>query len=208
MFFSLGVVVTFGVGGLTGLHLGAVPTNLLLHNTYFVVGHFHLTMAVAALLGAYAATYFWFPKMFGRLMNEKWGKVHFWSTILPILYIFCGMFVVGYAGMQRRIYNPYEYNFLAHLIYLNRYISIAAFIAFFSQFIFLGNFLYSLRKGPVASANPWDVGTLEWTISSPPPFHNFDKIPVVHNGPHEFSHPKLSNRDWISQTEFLEGVSS
>jgi cytochrome c oxidase subunit 1 len=208
MLFSLGLVITFGVGGLTGLHLGAVPTNLLLHNTYFVVGHFHLTMAVAALLGTLAATYFWFPKMFGRMMDERLGKIHFWTTFIPILYIFCGMFVVGYAGMHRRIYNPYEYNFISHLIYMNRYISIAAFIAFFSQLIFVFNLVKSIKSGAVASANPWEVGTLEWTISSPPPFHNFDKIPVVHNGPHEFSHPKLQGRDWISQTEYLDGVST
>ncbi|NCN27976.1 cytochrome-c oxidase [bacterium] len=209
MLFSLGVVITFGIGGLTGLHLGAVPTNLLLHNSYFVVGHFHLTMAVASLLGTYAAVYFWFPKMFGKMLSEKLAKIHFWTSFLPIMVIFVGMMVAGYAGMHRRIYNPYEYTYLEHLLFLNRYISLAAFLAFASQFIFLFNFFYSWKKGEVAGSNPWKVGTLEWTTPTPVPVHNFDVIPEVFNGPHEFSHPKLGDsRDWISQTEYLEGIST
>lgn len=208
MLFSLGVVLTFGIGGLTGLHLGAVSTNILLHNTYFVVGHFHLTMAVAALLGAYAAIYFWFPKMFGRMLDEKLGKIHFWTSIIPIFVIFVGMFFVGYAGMHRRIYNPYEYEYLKPLLGLNRYIGLAVAIAFFAQFIFFYNFFKSMFFGKIAERNPWNVGTLEWIAETPVPHHNFDTIPVVYNGPHEFSHPKVTDRDWISQTEFIEGVST
>lgn len=207
MYFTLGTVFTFGLGGLTGLHLGAVATNVLLHNTYFVVGHFHLTMAVAALLGSFAGVYFWFPKMFGRMMSERLGKIHFWMTFIPVVYIFCTMFILGYAGMHRRIYNPYEYTFLQHLMGLNRYISIAAFIAFFGQFLFVWNFVKSWRSGAKASNNPWNVTTLEWTIPSPPPHHNFDKDPVVYQGPHEFSNPKMKDRDFIMQNEFVEGVS-
>jgi cytochrome c oxidase subunit 1 len=207
MLFSLGVVITFGIGGLTGLHLGAVGTNILLHNTYFVVGHFHLTMAVAALLGAFAAVYFWFPKMFGRMMDEKLGRIHFWLSIIPILIIFIGMFFVGYAGMHRRIYNPYEYEYIKPMLGLNRYIGLAVLIAFLAQFIFYYNFFKSMFYGKVAERNPWKVGTLEWIPETPVPHHNFDTIPVVYNGPHEFSHPKVTDRDWISQTEFVEGVS-
>jgi cytochrome c oxidase subunit 1 len=207
MWFTLGTVFTFGLGGLTGLHLGAVSTNVLLHNTYFVVGHFHLTMAVASLLGSFAGVYFWFPKMFGRMMDEKLGKIHFWLTFWPVVYIFCTMFVLGYAGMHRRIYNPYEYKFLENLVGLNRYISIAAFTAFAAQFLFLFNFVKSAIKGEKASSNPWNVGTLEWTIPSPPPHHNFDTIPTVYNGPHEYSHPAFKDRDFIYQSEYLEGFS-
>jgi len=207
MWFSIGVVFTFGLGGLTGLHLGAVTTNIILHNTYFVVGHFHLTMAVAALLGAYAGMYFWFPKMYGRMMNEKWGKAHFWLTFAPVVFIFMAMMVMGYGGMHRRIYNPYEYNYLKHLIGLNQAVSIAAIITGAAQLIFVWNFFYSMYKGPKAEKNPWQVGTLEWTISSPPPFHNYDVIPPVYNGPHEFSHPAMKERDYIYQTEYIEGVS-
>lgn len=201
MLFALGTVFTFGLGGLTGLHLGAASTNMLLHNTYFVVGHFHFTMAVAALLAGFGATYYWFPKMFGRMLSEKVGKVHFWLSIVPIVFIFCGQMVAGYAGMHRRIYNPYEYNYLQDLLPLNQYIGIAVGIAFFAQFIFLGNVLYSMYKGKKAEDNPWEVGTLEWTLSSPPPHYNFAEIPVVNHGPHEFSHPARTDRDWTAQTE-------
>lgn len=207
MWFSLGTVFTFGLGGLTGLHLGAVGTNVLLHNTYFVVGHFHLTMAASSLLGAFAATYFWFPKMFGRMLNEKLGKWHFWLSVIPIVYVFTTMFVLGYAGMHRRIYNPYEYSYLRHLLNLNRYIGIMAATVILAQLIFAYNFFWSIFKGPKAGNNPWEVGTLEWTIPSPPAHHNFDVIPTVYNGAHEYSNPKMTKKDWIGQDEFVEGVS-
>jgi cytochrome c oxidase subunit 1 len=118
------------------------------------------------------------------------------------------MFFVGYAGMHRRIYNPYEYEYLKPLLGLNRYIGLAVAIAFFAQFIFFYNFFKSMFFGKVAERNPWNVGTLEWIPETPVPHHNFDTIPVVYNGPHEFSHPKVTDRDWISQTEFIEGVST
>ena len=141
------------------------------------------------------------------MMNEKLGKIHFWLTFLPVCYIFCAMFVLGYAGMHRRIYNPYEYKFLEHLMPMNRFISVAAFTAFFGQFVFLFNFIKSIKSGAKAGDNPWNVGTLEWTTPSPPPHHNFDTIPTVFNGPHEYSNPAMKSRDWISQSEWVEGVS-
>jgi len=207
MWFCIGMVFTFGLGGLTGLHLGAVATNMLLHNTYFVVGHFHLTMAASALLGGFAAIYFWFPKMFGRMMNEKLGKLHFWLSFVPIVYLFSTMLIIGYAGMHRRIYNPNEYQFLKHLWHMNQYISYAAFTVIIGQIVFFWNLFYSMWRGPIAGPNPWQVGTLEWTVSSPPPHHNFDVIPTVYNGPHEFSHPLVKDRDFIRQDEYIEGVS-
>jgi cytochrome c oxidase subunit 1 len=207
MWFALGVVFTFGLGGLTGLHLAAVSSNALLHNTYFVVGHFHLTMAVAALLASFAGIYFWYPKMFGRMMDERLGKIHFWFTFVPVVFIFCAMFILGYSGMHRRIYNPYEYNYLRHLLSISRVMMFMVFTVFFGQAIFFYNFFRSMRKGKVAGNNPWNVGTLEWTVPSPPPHHNFDVIPTVYNHAHMYSHPKVTDRDWISQTEFIEGVS-
>ncbi|NCN39836.1 cytochrome-c oxidase [bacterium] len=207
MLFSLGMVFTFGLGGLTGLHLAAVSTNIMLHNTYFVVGHFHLTMAASSLLASYAAVYFYFPKMYGRMMNKRLGQAHFWLSFVPIVYIFVTMMIVGYAGMHRRTYNPYEYNYLQHLLALNQYIGVAVAIAFFAQFIFVFNYWRSRHHGVKCGSNPWEIGTLEWTIPSPAPYYNFKEIPVVHNGPHELSNPKTPGRLFIPQDEYVEGVS-
>jgi cytochrome c oxidase subunit 1 len=201
MLFALGVVFVFGLGGLTGLHLGAIGTDVYLHDSYFVVGHFHLTMAAAVLLGSFAGIYFWFPKIFGRRMSETLGTWHFWLTVVPITLVFCGMLVLGYGGMQRRLYNPWAYDFLRPLQPLNVWISRFAFIAGGAQLLFVLNFFQSLVSGERAGDNPWKVGTLEWTLSSPPPHHDFDEIPVVVNGPHELSNPAVRGRDWVAQDE-------
>jgi len=204
MLFSLGVVFVFGLGGLTGLHLATTTTDLYLHDTYFVVGHFHYTMAASVLLGGFAGTYFWFPKMFGRMMNETLAKIHFWGTMIPLNGIFFGMLLVGYGGMHRRIYNPFVYESLQRLIPVNTIITISAILMGAFQLVFVYNFILSLRKGPKAEQNPWQVGTLEWTIPSPPPHHNYDDIPVVKCGPHEFGNPNLkTGRDFQYQTEEL-----
>ncbi|MCB9094515.1 MAG: cbb3-type cytochrome c oxidase subunit I [Halobacteriovoraceae bacterium] len=204
MLFSLGVVFVFGLGGLTGLYLGTVSTDLYLHDTYFVVGHFHYTMAASVLLGGFAAIYFWFPKMFGRMMNETMAKVHFWGTMIGLNGVFFGMMVVGHAGMHRRLYNPFVYEFLQKLIPINTFITYSAFVMGFAQLPFLWNFFHSLVKGKVAESNPWEVGTLEWTLPSPPVNYNFEEIPVVQCGPHEFGNPNLpEGKDFQYQTEKL-----
>lgn len=203
MLFSLGVVFVFGLGGLTGLYLATVSTDLYLHDTYFVVGHFHYTMAASVLLGGFAATYFWFPKMFGRMMNETLGKWHFWISMIGLNGIFMGMMVIGHAGMHRRIYNPFVYEFLQNLIPLNMFITISALTMGAAQLFFVYNFIYSMYKGPIASQNPWEVGTLEWTIPSPAPHYNFKEVPTVKCGPHEFGNPNLSGKDFQYQTEEL-----
>lgn len=202
MLFSLGVVFVFGLGGLTGLYLATVTTDLYLHDTYFVVGHFHYTMAASVLLGGFAGTYFWFPKMFGRMMNERLGKIHFWISMVGLNGIFMGMMVIGYAGMHRRIYNPFVYEFLQNLKPLNMFITVSALTMGAAQLVFVYNFIHSMFKGPIASQNPWEVGTLEWTIPSPAPHYNFKDIPVVRCGPHEFGNPNLTNgKDFQYQTE-------
>lgn len=203
MLFALGVVFVFGLGGLTGLYLATVSTDLYLHDTYFVVGHFHYTMAASVLLGGFAGTYFWFPKMFGRMMNERLGKIHFWITMLGLNGVFMGMMIVGYAGMHRRIYNPFVYEFLQNLIPINMFITISALTMGFAQLFFVYNFVHSIYRGKESGQNPWEVGTLEWTIPSPAPHYNFAEIPVVKCGPHEFGNPNLKGKDFQYQTEEL-----
>jgi cytochrome c oxidase subunit I len=207
MLFSLGVVFVFGLGGLTGLHLGTVTTDLYLHDTYFVVGHFHYTMAASVLLGGFAGIYFWMPKMFGVMMNETLAKVHFWITMVGLNGVFFGMLILGYGGMHRRLYNPFWYEFLQKLIPINTFVTWSAILMGFAQFFFLWNFIYSLIKGKKAKDNPWEVGTLEWTIPSPAPHYNFDSIPVVKCGPHELGNPALGEeKDFQYQTEELAKV--
>ncbi len=204
MLFSLGVVFVFGLGGLTGLYLGTVTTDLYLHDTYFVVGHFHYTMAASVLLGGFAATYFWMPKMFGTMMNEFWAKVHFWITMMGLNGVFFAMMLVGYGGMHRRIFNPFIYEFTQKLIPLNMFATWSAIIMGFAQIIFVVNFVHAVFfKKQKASDNPWEVGTLEWTIPSPAPHFNFKEIPVVKCGPHELGNPNLQGKDFQYQTEEL-----
>lgn len=204
MLFSLGVVFVFGLGGLTGLYLGTVTTDLYLHDTYFVVGHFHYTMAASVLLGGFAATYFWMPKMFGTIMNEFWAKVHFWITMMGLNGVFFAMMLVGYGGMHRRLFNPFIYEFTQKLIPLNAFATWSAIIMGFAQIIFVINFVHAVFfKKQKASDNPWEVGTLEWTIPSPAPHYNFKDIPVVKCGPHELGNPNIQGKDFQYQTEEL-----
>jgi len=206
MLFSLGVLFVFGLGGLTGIFLGTISTDLYLHDTMFVVGHFHFTMAAASFLATFAGIYFWFPKMYGRMMNETLGKAHFWTSVIGITLVFGGQMLVGYAGQQRRLYDPYQYTYLQHLHAWNHWTSMAAFGLGLSQLLFVVNFFQSMIAGKKADNNPWEIGTLEWEIPSPPPHHNFDVIPTVRRGPHEYANPdarKLLGRDYLTQTEEL-----
>lgn len=208
MLFSLGVVFVFGLGGLTGLYLASSSIDLYLHDTYFVVGHFHYTMAASVLLGGFAGTYFWFPKMFGRMLDERLAKWHFWLTMVPLNGIFTGMMLMGYAGMHRRLYNPFIYEFMEKLIPVNKFVTYSAVAMGLAQFVFLYNFFktifFSKEEAP---ANPWEVGTLEWEIPSPAPHYNFKEIPHVKCGPHEYGNPNLkTGRDYQFQTEELVEV--
>jgi cytochrome c oxidase subunit 1 len=202
MVYALCVLVVFAIGGLTGMFLGTVTTDVYLHDTFFVVGHFHFVMAAAILFGAFAALTYWFPKTFGRLMNERVARWHAVLTLVLMIVTFGGMLVVGAGGMMRRLYDPSTYAYLRPHLPLNRGISHAAFALFAVQFLFIGNFLWSLFRGEKAPANPWDAATLEFTIASPPPRENFDAIPVVQRGPHEYAHPDArAGRDYLAQDE-------
>jgi cytochrome c oxidase subunit 1 len=206
MLFSLGVIFVFAVGGLTGIYLATVSTDLYLHDTMFVVGHFHFTMAAATFLAIFAGIYFWFPKMFGRMMDEGLGKAHFWLSLVFITLVFMGQMITGWAGQPRRMWDPHQYEFLKHLAPLNRWTSFFGFALGASQILFMVNFFKNAFGKKTAVANPWEVGTLEWTVPSPPPHHNFDVIPTVVRGPYELSNPLVEQRlgrDWIAQDEEL-----
>jgi cytochrome c oxidase subunit I len=205
MLFALGMVFVFGAGGLTGLLLGTISTDIYLHDTMYVVGHFHLTMAAASFLGSFAALYFWFPKMYGKETDETLGKIHFWGSVIFITLVFGGQLIAGYSGQHRRLFEPYQYTYIKHLAPLNRWTSYAAFALGATQLIFVVNFIKSILMGKKASQNPWEISTLEWThCASPPVYHNFDIVPTVVRGAHEYADPEVKKkfgRDYLDQVE-------
>ncbi len=201
MLFALGFVSLFVAGGISGPFLAQPVLDIQLHDTYFVVGHFHLIMGVASIFGIFAATYYWFPKMFGRMMSESLGRWHFFITLIGTYAIFMPMHYLGMAGHLRRYSQLTELNYLKGLVPLQQFMTYAAFITIAGQFIFLFNLFWSLKFGKKASDNPWEATTLEWTTTTPPPHDNFaGQIPVVYNGPYEYSVPGAP-RDFVMQTE-------
>jgi len=201
MLYAIGFVSLFVSGGLSGPFLAQPVLDIQLHDTYFVVGHFHLIMGVAAIFGMFAATYYWFPKMFGRMMNETWGRVHFFITLLGTYAIFMPMHYLGIAGGTRRYSQYTEVAYLAKLMPIHGFMTYAAIITIAAQFIFVINLFWSMFKGPKASDNPWEATTLEWTTATPPPHDNFGGVtPVVHNGPYEYGVP-AGGRDYVMQTD-------
>jgi cytochrome c oxidase subunit I len=200
MLFAIGFVSLFVAGGITGLVLGQTSLDLPMHDTYFVTAHFHLVMGVASIFGMFAATYFWFPKMFGRHMNESLGKFHFWITFIGVYCIFVPMHTMGIVGMPRRFAQFTEYEYLKTLHPLVVFVSIAAITTVLVQIVFYFNLFWSIFKGKRATDNPWDATTLEWVTSSPPPHDNFaGHLPVVYRGPYEFAVPGAAN-DFVMQT--------
>jgi cytochrome c oxidase subunit I len=185
LLFAVGVMVVFSVGGLTGLYLADVPIDLYLHDTYFVVGHFHLTMAAAVVLGLFAALYHWYGKMFGRLLDRRLGILHFWATLLPLLGVFGLMMWMGHAGLPRRLFDIGGYELFRPLRGVNHLASWLGYLLGAAQLVFVWNFLVSLRRGAPAGDDPFALPTLEWRVSSPPPPENFESDPQVTRGPHD-----------------------
>jgi cytochrome c oxidase subunit 1 len=201
MLFAIGFVSLFVSGGLSGPFLAQPVLDIQLHDTYFVPAHFHLIMGVAAIFGIFAATYFWFPKAIGRMMNETMGRWHFWLTLIGTYAIFMPMHYLGMAGHPRRYSQLTELKYLQGLLPLQKFITYAAFVTIGAQLIFLVNLVWSLFKGEKASDNPWDCTTLEWITATPPPHDNFGgHTPVVHHGPYEYSVPGAA-KDFILQTD-------
>ena len=199
MLFSIGLVSFFVSGGLTGIILGNSALDIQLHDTYFVVAHFHLVMGSASFFGMVAGVYHWFPKMFGRMMNQTLGYVHFWVTFVGVYLVFFPMHYIGIAGFPRRYYSFTGYDFTTKYHDLNSAISIAAIITFAAQLVFLYNFIRSIFWGKKATQNPWKSNTLEWTTPINPEHGNWEgEIPVVYRWPYDYSKPGADD-DFIPQ---------
>ena len=198
MLHAIGFVSMFVIGGLTGIFVAATPVDLYLHDTYFVVGHLHYVLFGGSLFGIFAGITFWYPKMFGRMLNESLGKLHFVLTFLFFNGAMFPMFILGIAGMPRRIYDYQGYAHLAHVGGINRMMSVSAFCLLAAQVLFIANFFWSLFAGKKAGDNPWQANTLEWATSSPPPHGNFTKALTVYHGPYEYSVPGRKE-DWLPQ---------
>ena len=200
MMFALGFISVFVTGGLGGMFLAQPSLDIFLHGTYFVVGHFHMVMGVAAIFGMFAGTYYWFPKMFGRMMNETLGKIHFWFTFVGVYCIFMPMHFIGLEGNPRR-YSQFVNAFIQPLMPVHKFMTVAALSTGIIQFLFFFNLFWSIFKGPKAPNNPWESTSLEWTVSSPPPFDNFAGVhPVVNHGAYEYGEEK-DGKDYVMQTD-------
>ena len=201
MWFAIGGLSVFVFGGVTGIFNGSAPADIFIHDTLFVVAHFHSTLFSAVFLGGFCAIYYWYPKMFGRVMDEFWGKVHFAGTYLGFLAVFVPMHLVGVGGMVRRVADHTKYDLFIPLQPWNEWMTVAAIVLFLFQFVFAVNFIRSLYWGREAGENPWGGTTLEWTTPSPPPHGNWPgAIPEVHNAPYEYGVPGIDG-EWVSQDQ-------
>jgi cytochrome c oxidase subunit I len=198
MLWALAFVAEFLIGGVTGIFLGSSGTDIYLHDSYFVVAHFHYTFFPIAIIAVFAAITYWYPKMFGRMMNETLGKIHFWGTVIPFNFIFIPLFVLGVAGQHRRIFS---YQGFAQLstpgMQGYRVVATTALVVMLLfQIPFLVNFFRSMVRGEKAGPNPWRANTLEWAAASPPPHGNFAQMPHVYRGPYEYAAPGRDEDYW------------
>ena len=200
MLFALAFLPMFGIGGLTGLPLGLASADIHLHDTYYVIAHFHYVVAPGTIFAIFAGIYYWFPKMTGRKLNDALGHLHFWPSLILMNCIFAPMFIQGLAGMSRRLYDGGEqYAHVQGVLGLHKMISISAWLMGLVQLIFIVNLIWSLYKGKkVESDNPWDATTLEWATPTPPGHGNFEFEPVVYRAPYEYSVPGAS-KDFTPQ---------
>ncbi len=206
MLFSIALVSTFITGGLTGIILGDSALDINVHDTYFVVAHFHIVMGLSAIFGLFAGVYHWYPKMYGRMMSKKLGYVHFWVTFVAAYGVFFPMHFLGMAGLPRRYYTNTAFPMFDNLAEINVVISIFAIIGFAAQLVFLFNFFYSIRRGQKAPQNPWRSNTLEWTTPVEHIHGNWPgEIPAVHRWAYDYSKPGMEE-DFVPQTTpLMEG---
>ena len=200
MLFALAFLPMFGIGGLTGLPLGLAPTDIPLHDTYYVIGHFHYVVAPGTIFALFAGLYYWYPKVTGRFMNNTLGKIHFWGSIVCMNGIFFPMLIEGLAGVSRRLYDGgAQYSHAQGVLHWNVVMSISAWALAVFQLAFVFNFFWSMKKGKKAeSDNPWEATTLDWQTPTPPPHGNFASVPEVYRGPYDYSVPNTS-QDFIPQ---------
>ena len=204
MMFSIGMVSTFISGGLTGIILADSALDITVHDTYFVVAHFHIVMGFSAVNAMFAGVYHWFPKMFGRMLNQKLGIVHFWLTLVSGYGVFFPMHFLGLAGVPRRYYTNSEFPLFDSFVDMNVLMTVFAIIASLAQFIFFFNFFYSIFRGPRAPQNPWRSNTLEWTTPVEHIHGNWPgELPTVHRWPYDYSKPGKAE-DFVPQTVPLE----
>ncbi|MBI1914405.1 MAG: cbb3-type cytochrome c oxidase subunit I [Planctomycetes bacterium] len=199
---ALAFVSMFIIGGLSGIFMAATPVDVYIHDTYFIVAHLHYVLFMSSIFGIFGAVYMWFPKMFGRLMSEFWGKVHFALTFIFSNCVFFPMHIIGVMGHPRRYADSTAFEFLRGAHGLNIFMTVSAMLLGLAQVIFLANFLISLFRGQPAGRNPWHSNSLEWSAPSPPPHGNFETTPVVYRGPYEFASPEVPE-DYLPQTRKL-----
>ena len=197
---AVAFVSMFVIGGLSGIFMASTAVDIFIHDTYFIVGHIHYVLFGGSMFAAFAGIYYWFPKMFGRKLNDLLGKIHFIGTFIFFNLTFFPMHILGMGGHMRRIYDPTQYVHLQHLQPINVFITISAFLLGLAQIPFVVNFVKSLFWGQKVDRNPWQANTLEWVAPSPPPHGNFEQIPTVYHGPYEYSVPGR-DKDWQLQNE-------
>ena len=204
MLFAIGTVSAFITGGLTGIILGDSALDINVHDTYFVVGHFHIVMGLSAIYGMFAGVYHWFPKMYGRMMNKRLGYLHFWGTFICAYGVFFPMHFLGLAGLPRRYYSNEAFTMFDGLSEVNSIITFFALAGAIVQVLFIINFIYSIFYGPKSSKNPWGSNTLEWTTPIERIHGNWPgELPVVHRWAYDYSKPG-AKEDFIPQTVPLE----
>ncbi len=196
MLFALAFLPLFGIGGLTGLPLGLTVTDIYLHDTYYVIGHFHFVVVTGSIIALFAGVYHWFPKWFGRKMNDRLGVIHFWGSVVSMVGIFTPMMIMGLAGASRRLYDPTAQVHNLVVQPLNVVSTYFAAILGVFQLPFIWNFFHSMFRGEKTPENPWQATTLEWACPSPPPHGNFAKTPRVYRGPYEYSTPGRATDFW------------